>query len=121
RSQWQGKADNGRDIYENANMYWSGSIYGLIQVPAEKSVLKIKARGEPVKEAYPFMLVELDNQLVAETVVDSREFKEYQFLIQAEPGIKALKITFLNDETDKRRGEDRNLYVREAEITKQDD
>jgi len=144
RADWQGTANDGKNIYNQGNMYWSGAIYAPVYAPAGEAVVKIQALGQKARGIYPYMIVELDGEEIGETFVDSAEWKEYTFAInsgiprlhpsmdstdspQASSELRSglssvavsvepnvLSVTFLNDYCTEK--EDRNLIVGEARV-----
>lgn len=115
---WYGSAIDGKSMYENGNMYWSGTMNALIDSPKGDVILKIRAKGQSADAIYPYMIIELDNKEIGETFVDSIEWKEYEFKIHTDGGSKVLSVTFANDSNNAK--EDRNLFVGSAEIVKSD-
>lgn len=115
-NQWQGRSKGGGNIYKNGHMYWTGTMNGLINLPSGKATIYIQAKGSAVDEVWPYMIIELDGEEVGETVVDAAEYKEYNFTVDTEGGLKVLSITFANDGVNKEKGEDRNLHIGEARI-----
>jgi tetratricopeptide (TPR) repeat protein len=115
---WQGKSKTGQNIYENGNMYWEGTIDTLLNVPGGECAIKIQAKGASADDIWPYMIVELDGQEIGETFVDSAEWREYSFPIATGAGLKVLSVTFFNDGGNSKKNEDRNLYVGEARIIK---
>lgn len=117
---WRGKDAFGRNTYEGGAMYWVGTMDGIISLPKGESVIAIKAKGTPVKNIYPYMVVELDGKEIGETFVNNPEWKEYVFRVKTDGGAKVLSVTFSNDAVDPRKKEDRNLYIGEARVVKDD-
>ncbi|MDD5165861.1 MAG: carbohydrate-binding domain-containing protein [Candidatus Omnitrophica bacterium] len=111
---WQGRPRSGDDVYKDGNMYWTGTVDMLVNVPKGKAMVKIQAKGSPASGIWPYMIVELDGEEVGETFVDSAEWKDYSFQIKTDGGAKVLSVTFTNDAGNEK--EDRNLYVGEARI-----
>lgn len=114
-SDWQGRADDRKNVYVNGNMYWAGTIDAAIRVPRGKATIRIKAKGSPADNIYPYMKVELGGKEIGTVTVNSLEWKQYDFKVNTDGGIKALSITFVNDGTNPVKGEDRNLYIGHAE------
>jgi len=116
--EWQGMANNEMNEYKNGNMYWSGSIYTGIFIPAGNITLHIKARGSRAKNIWPYMIVELDGNIVGEMFVDDPDWKSYDFDINTDGGVKVLSVTFPNDYCHTVNGvrEDRNLYLGDVRI-----
>jgi len=115
---WQGKSRGG-DVYENGNMYWTGTVDAAVNAPKGKATVKIQAKGSPADDMWPYMLVELDGEEIGETFVDTPEWKEYEFRVDTSGGgVKVLSVTFTNDAGNKE--EDRNLYVGEAKVEVQE-
>jgi len=93
----------------------------VVNVPKGKANVNIQAKGSPVNGVWPYMIVELDGEEIGETFVDSPEWKEYEFRVDTSGTVpsdtlKVLSVTFTNDGGNKE--EDRNLYVGEARIVK---
>lgn len=115
---WQGKSKDGSNVYVNGNMYWSGTIDRLLNFPAGQAVVKIRAKGSPASDVWPYMIVELDGEEIGETFVNNSEWEEYSFPVNTNPGPKVLSVTFLNDGGNAQKNEDRNLYIGEVEVIK---
>ncbi len=118
QQEWLGKSKDGNHTYEDGRMYWAGTIDSIIDMPKGEAVIYISARGTPVKEIFPFMIVELDSEEIGATSVNSSLWAEYSFKVISDGGVKVLSITFVNDHTDKQRNEDRNLFISEARVEK---
>ncbi len=116
RKDWQGKALNGKQSYKNGNMYWTGTMDAVIEMPQGRAKINITAKGSQADQVFPYMIVELDGAELGEAFVDSLEWKEYSFKVDTEGGLKVLSVTFVNDGGNKEKKEDRNLYVGEAKI-----
>lgn len=114
---WQGRSRDG-DIYEHGNMYWTGTVRRLADIPTGMAILKIQAKGSPADDIWPYMIVELDGMEIGEGFVDSLEWKGYSFRIDTNGGMKVLSITFTNDGVDPQRNEDRNLFVGDIRVEK---
>ncbi|MGD0336870.1 MAG: carbohydrate-binding domain-containing protein [Candidatus Omnitrophota bacterium] len=115
---WYGKSANGKYEYEAGNMYWNGTIFGILEASGGEETITIQAKGSPVDGIYPYMIIAVDGDEIAEALVGSSEWKDYSFRIKTNPGPKLLSITFLNDAEDPVTKEDRNLYIGEARISK---
>lgn len=116
RKDWQGKSKGGKSTYKNGNMYWTGTVDAVVEMPQGKAKINITAKGSQADEIFPYMIVELDGAEIGETFVDSPEWKEYSFKADTEGGLKVLSVTFVNDGGNKEKGEDRNLYIGKAKI-----
>ena len=113
---WHGNTPDGKFIYENGNMYWTGTIDAAIGVPQGGVTIKIRAKGQPADGVYPYMIVELDGEEIGESFVESPEWKDYEFKVNTTGGIKVISVTFVNDGGNAK--EDRNLFIGSAEILK---
>ena len=113
---WVGKSASGKSTYKNGNMYWTGTVDAVVEMPQGKAKINISAKGSQADEIFPYMIVELDGAEIGERFVDSPEWKEYSFKADTEGGLKVLSITFVNDGGNKEKGEDRNLYIGKAKI-----
>ena len=116
---WRGLSANGKGVYKKGNMYWSGTMDTLINVPSGPAAIKIQARGSSAGGIYPYMIVELDGKEIGDAYVDSAEWKEYGFRVRTDGGMKALSVTFANDGGNKEKKEDRNLYVGESGVSRE--
>lgn len=114
---WIGKSKNGKNEYKNGNMYWTGTVNAAVEIPLGKARINITAKGSPANEVFPYMIVELDGEEIGERFVDSSQWKEYSFEVDTDGGLRILSVTFTNDGGNKEKGEDRNLYVGETQIT----
>ena len=115
---WYGKSSNGDNEYRGGDMYGNGTIYGVLEAPAGRVTIIVQAKGSPADGIYPYMIVELDGEVIGETFVNNDEWKEYTFAVNTETGKKVLSITFCNDAQNIQKNEDRNLYIGEARIVK---
>jgi len=115
---WKGKAYDGRNIYKDGNMHWSGTIDAALEIPRGPAVAEIEARGTRANGVYPYMIIEVDGKAIGETFVDSSEWKKYNFEINTDGGLKVLSVTFANNSGDKIKGKDRNLFIDEARVIK---
>lgn len=106
---WQGRA--GKNEYKDGNMYWTGTMDTVVELPWGKARIDIMAMGTVANKVFPYMIVELDAEEIGETFVDSSEWKEYSFEVDTEGGVKVLSVTFANDGGNVENNEDRNLYV----------
>ncbi len=118
RKDWQGRSLKEKAAYRSGNMYWSGTIDAVINVPEGNITIKVQAKGSQAYNIWPYMFVELDGKDIGQTFVDSSEWKEYNFNVNTDGGIKILSVTFANNGGDSSSGEDRNLYVGEAQAVK---
>ena len=97
-------------------MYWSGTIHRMINLPEGEAVIKIEIKGSQANGIWPYMIVALEGEEIGETFVDNSEWKEYSFHINSNGGEKILSVTFVNDGGNKRKNEDRNLYIGEVSV-----
>lgn len=114
---WVGESKGGY-VYENGNMYWEGTIAAAVDIPVGKTIIYIMAKGSVADGIFPYMIVELDGEEIGETFVESAGWKEYLFPVNTDGGIKVLSVTFVNDDINEEKGEDRNLYVGEVKVEK---
>ncbi|MFH1646017.1 MAG: carbohydrate-binding domain-containing protein, partial [Candidatus Omnitrophota bacterium] len=113
---WQGLSIDGNRSFENGNMYWSGTMFSPLLINVKKASFIITARATAANDIWPYMIVELDNNIVWEGVVDSEQFREYSFESEAVEGLSILSITYENDGQNKKMLEDRNLYVKDVRV-----
>lgn len=115
---WYGRSDDGKNEYKDGKMYWTGTVSAAFQVPEGLAKVMIQTKGSQADGIYPYMAVELDGREIGATFVDNEDWKEYAFKINSGGGPKVLSITFCNDGADTEKNEDRNLYIGEARIVK---
>ncbi|MFC1708733.1 carbohydrate-binding domain-containing protein [Candidatus Omnitrophota bacterium] len=114
---WQGNAEgHSRRIFEDGNMYWSGTINTVINMPKGKAEISIEVRGTPAGGVYPYMIVELEGEEIGETVIDSEDWRQYAFVVNTDGGTKVLSVIFTNDGNSEKSGEDRNLFIGNTRI-----
>lgn len=116
KEQWESGVVHGEGVYKGGEMYWAGTINGLLDVPRGEALLIIKARGTRADNIYPYMTVELDGEEIGGAYVDSADWKEYTFHVRTDGGLKVTSVNFLNDAVDEERREDRNLFIDEAMV-----
>lgn len=104
-----------------ANMYWTGTVDSLLRLPSGKQIIKIKTKASSAKTIWPYMIVELDNEIIGEIFVDNADWKDYVINVNTNGGLKVLSVTFVNDGGGTRNGvkEDRNLFLGNVSIEKQ--
>jgi tetratricopeptide (TPR) repeat protein len=114
-SDWKGRA--------GGNLYWTGGCYAQIKLSQGSILFRIHARGTPAQGEWPHMVVQLNEEIIGEVNVTNRQFRPYCFTKDVEQGIYKLWIYFTNDFYSRKEiggkkvGEDRNLYVGDAEIS----
>jgi len=114
RSDWRGRA--GGRLYGNAGCHARIKLYkGRVK-------FQIHARGTPAQGVWPHMVVKLDDEVIGETDVTSKEWRPYSFTTDVETGEYTLGAYFTNDLRlvkevgGKKVREDRNLFVGAVEI-----
>jgi|GEM_PF-1420890 len=117
--EWQGRYKDGGDRYVNGRMYKEGTMYLPIYLPQGRMKIFIEAKGSPARDIYPYMVVELDGELIGERLVNQKRWREYGFAVDTDGGIKVLSVSFVNDGENPEKGEDRNLYIGEARVIKE--
>ncbi|MDD5634187.1 MAG: carbohydrate-binding domain-containing protein [Candidatus Omnitrophica bacterium] len=116
RNGWCGEDTDERYTFTNGDMCWNGTIDAAISMPRGKAVIMISAKGTPADGTFPYMIVELDGQEIGESYVKNTEWQDYAFEVETSGGIKVLSVTFTNDKTNKKKNEDRNLFIGEARV-----
>lgn len=116
--EWLGMTMDGKTTYRDGNMYWTGTIYGAINVPTGEATLSIEVRGTPTYDIWPYMIARLDGIKIGETFVRDTKLKKYDFKIKTKGGTKILSITFANNDGNIERNEDRNLFIGYTKVTK---
>jgi tetratricopeptide (TPR) repeat protein len=112
--EWIGRALDGKNEFRDGKMYWSGTMYAVIGLSAGRSSINIRAKGEPAGGVAPYMIVELDGEVIGESYVKGPDWKDYSFSASSGGGLRVLSVTFANDGGNGK--EDRNLYVGDAEV-----
>ena len=105
------------------NLWNNGELGDYVKFAAGgRYKITVRAYGSPAKGVWPLMEIDLDDLIVATVTVDKAAFTNYVFEANVGPGIRRLKVAFLNDAAvpdpndPKRWIEDRNLYVNRVEI-----
>jgi tetratricopeptide (TPR) repeat protein len=116
---WQGTSANGKNVYKDGCMYWTGTIYAPAYIPKGVVSLAIDAKGEEARGVWPYMVVEIDGEEVGGTFVASAEWEKYVFETRSlKEGTGVIGVSFINDGSEPEKQKDRNLYVGAAKITK---
>lgn len=118
KEDWRGESLSGKNSYKDGNMYWTGTVDAPILAPEGGATVKIEAKGAPADGVYPYMIVEFNGETVGETFVYSAQWQKYCFPVNTEGGVKVLSVTFANDGSNRKKQEDRNLYIGKAEVIK---
>jgi len=119
REDWQGASERDKNnIYKNGSMYWTGTIDAVIGVPAGEALIEIQAKGREAHGIWPFMIIQLDGEEIAGIFINNAEWERYKFKVNTDGGLKVLSVTFTNDAKDRKKGEDRNLFIGEAKAVK---
>jgi hypothetical protein len=116
-NEWTGKSKDRMNVYEGGSMYWTGTMHTLVTLPEGEATVNIMASGSSANGLFPYMSVELDGNEIGGVFIDSSDWKDYSFKVKTDGGVKVLSVTFANDGSNKEKGEDRNLYVREVRIS----
>lgn len=114
-SSWHGTSADGKNVFNDGVMSWNGTISAAILVPKGQARISLKAKGSPADSIYPYMIVELDGEIIGEGFIASTDWRDYEFYVNTNEGIKILSVTFKNDGANLMRGEDRNIFIGRAE------
>jgi hypothetical protein len=110
QTEWRGTVTDSDITFQDGNMYWGGTVYMLMDLPKGGSAITVEAWGEKASGVYPYMIVDVDGEVVGETYVTG-ENRPYVFTIGKASGPALIGVTFANDAVDLAGKEDRNLYV----------
>jgi len=116
KEDWEGVTHSGGNAYQEGKMYWTGTMNAAVYILPGKRTLEITARGTAADNIWPYMIIELDGEVIGEAFVWSAEWRQYSFQVSSGGGLKVISITFANDGGSEDTGEDRNLYVGEVNI-----
>jgi tetratricopeptide (TPR) repeat protein len=114
RGRWRGTAEGyaAKYVYQNGEMYWSGTISAPLILNRGPADLVIEAKASPANGIWPVMVVRLDGEIVGMAYVNNRQWKEFSFRLPVSyERRRELRVSFVNDGGDSQRREDRNLYV----------
>lgn len=114
--QWLGISLDGQISFTDGRLTAAGTVDALINLSKRKSTLTIRARGTPANGVPPFVLMELDGQLIAHRFVDATEWRDYTFDINHPVGPKVLSITFANGSATMPADRSRQLHIERAWI-----
>lgn len=115
---WKGISEQGEHIYQDGHLYWAGTVRALISFPGGPARVIIRAKGSDAEGVFPFMVVKLDGEEIGASVVSSHEWADYVFEADGPSGVKALSISYVNDNMSKDKKQDMNLHVGEARVVK---
>jgi hypothetical protein len=107
KEEWVGK-------HRTGDMYSASSIMAPLLVQQENSSIHIRARGTKANGIPPYMIVEVDGKVVGESYVYFKNPGLYVFNLDTKPGVKVLRIKFVNDLCLPKKLEDRNLFIERA-------
>ena len=79
-------------------------------------MIRVFAWGEPAKDIWPGMRVQIGDIILGEADVTSKEAKPYVFHASVGTGRQRLEVSFLNDDYNLRPYWNRNLWIEQAEI-----
>jgi len=113
---WQREPPEEVSARESGNMYRDGTVYRAVMLPKGRAVIRIQARGDDAFNIWPYMIVELDGEEIGEKFVNSKKWESYSFEVDTKGGIKVLGVSFVNDDSDSKKGIDRNLYIGDITI-----
>ena len=108
----------GSPAFVPSSMYENSTVEGILISPGGEVSVVVQAKGSPAFGVYPYMIVTLDGEEIGETFVKNDDWKDYAFKAKTTAGPVVLSVTFNNDAFDPATKDDRNLYVGETRITK---
>lgn len=118
RSGWRGVSTDGRRPLTDGALTQNGSASGVIYLPAGEATITIQARGTPAYGVYPHMIVDVDGTEIGEADVDGPAYREYRFPVTGRGDIAVLTVRYPNDRRDQETGDDRNLFLGEAAVVR---
>ena len=106
--EWEGPA--GGKLYKNISCWKDLKLFeGKVEI-------KVFARGKPALDIWPRMRVKIEDRILGEVDVTSKEFRPYVFHTFVKTGRQRLEISFLNDAFNLQPHWDRSLWIEQAEI-----
>lgn len=96
------------------NLFTNGSVSQQHPFEHGQAELIITAGADFAGQELPHMIVSVDNRVIGEVDIQSRNFHPYSFTYQAVAGLGLVRVEFSNDFLED--GKDRNLLVRGLEI-----
>jgi len=119
---WQCSEESreGERAHQAGQMFWKGTLNRIIQLPDGEALIYIQARADQADDIWPYMVVELEGEEIGATFVDSPGWRDYSFSVNTKGGFKVLSASFVNDGTNEKKLEDRNLYLGMVAIGEQD-
>jgi len=113
---WSGRSISGKLSYESGKMFSNGTAYRVLELPAGKADIILNIRGTQALDKWPYIIVELDDDVIGEMYVDNSEWGQYSFRVDTDGGLKVLGVSFMNDGRDPLTDEDRNVYLGDVRI-----
>ena len=82
---------------ENVHFKTLGTATGYITVPESGVyILSLTAGGKEAWGAYPFVIIEVDDEIIKQLILSQNEMREYTFLAELPAGRNKLEIIFIN-------------------------
>ncbi len=100
-----------------AFLWTNGAVYLDRHFQAGQVEATVVAKGKKGGREWPRFVVAVGGQLSRGMVVDTRGWKKYKVTLDVEEGYQRLAIIFVNDYYDQAHDQDRNLYIKEVQLT----
>lgn len=110
REEWRGEHEG--------DLFFEGRSWCDLDLPEEDLVVRIQARGEPAGGLWPYMVVRLDDSVIAGTWVESLSWQDHFFEISGTGGTVRLSVEYVNDGSSGPPHQDRNLFLGELAVFK---
>ena len=103
-----------KPVHMGTLMYRSGEIKKEVRIPAQQTVLVVKARSSLVRKSFGTLGIQLDGKWVNALYINSERFREYYTLIETPPGPHTLSFVYMNDFSVDNK--DRNVWIEECQF-----
>ncbi len=100
-----------------APLWTNGALYLDRHFDDGQVEVTVVAKGKKGGQEWPRFVVAVGGQQSRGVVVATRGWKEYKTTLEVEGGYQRLAIIFVNDYYDQANDQDRNLYVKEVQLT----
>jgi len=105
---------------QGPKLYKSGRCWIDVSLSEGGHVFKLWARGDLAEDVWPYLVLWLDDEMIGERWVSSHEWRPYEFSKKVEEGKHRISVVFANDFYLIKPDSDRNLFVGDLEIYRQE-
>jgi O-antigen ligase len=99
-----------------ARLFMNGESHITYQAKERDFALRIRLRGRKALGIGPYLIVRLNGEVIAQTMLETEDWISLVFYTKSQPGENVLSVAFTNDLCRPDLGQDRNLFLDTLEI-----